>query len=324
MPIRRIFALLTLPAAALAVSVPRAQAATAQDPYQIFSQARDVWAQQQYPQYLTYTVAVTVSERGVVKCKHYHLADDPDTGQIQVNAVSDEEQAAPPTPEGFVLHLQPRRQGHVIMDRVVGKAGEAVDYLGVPLISPTYDFGMSRHSDASGQRNDDALIAQIRQQYKDPMPAVKAQEVANDGELKSIALVTTHTRDYSVTLAGIENLNGRPCYHLLLQPLHDPQRYRLRQLWIDTQSYRTAQLVTEGNFTDSNVPWMISYGQIGGAQYIVSETALQPVGIGRHMYEHASVSFDGIAPAQVPARPQSWFVTKQNVMEEPGQAGNSP
>lgn len=321
---RRLLALLALPALTLAASPGGALAAGTQDAdaYQIFARARDVWALQQYPSYMTYTVAVNVTERGVEKSKHYHLAYDLQHDKIDVNAVSDEEHAAPPTPSGFILHLQPRRQGRVLFDKKVGNPGEAVDYLGVPLISPTYDFGMSRHSNAAG-RNDDALIAQIRGQYHDPMPAAKAQELASGaGPMKSIAIVTSHVRDYTVQLAGVDNIGGRACYHLQLQPLHDPQRLRLRDVWVDEQTYRTMQLVSDGNFTESNVPWLITFGQIDGAQYIASEVALAPVGVGPHRYERASVSFDAIAAAQPPNHPTGWFVTKQNVMQEPDSGGS--
>lgn len=320
---RRIFALVALPALALAASPCGALAAASNppDPYQIFARARDVWATQQYPSYLTYTVAVNVTERGVDKSKHYHLAYDLQHDKIDVNAVSDEEHAAPPTPSGFILHLQPRRQGRVLFDKKVGNPGDAVDYLGVPLISPTYDFGMSRHTNAAG-RNDDALIAQIRGQFHDPMPAAKAQELASGGgPLKSIAIVTSRVRDYAVQLAGVDELGGRACYHLQLQPLHDPQRLRLRDVWVDEQTFRTMQLVSEGNFTESRVPWLVTFGQIDGAQYIASEVALAPVGVGPHRYERASVSFDAIAAAQAPSRPTGWFVTKQNVMQEPDSGG---
>jgi hypothetical protein len=313
---RRSYMALILSAAAIAVAPAISAAQTPADPDQIFARARDVWAQQQYPPYLTYTVTVDVTERGVEKSKHYHLAYDVAQNSIDVNPVSDEEQAAPPTPSGFIIHLQPRRQGRVIFDKKVGNPGEAVDYLGVPLISPTYDFGMSRHATTEG-RNDDALITQIREEFRDPMPAAKAQELASSGPVKAIAAVTSHVHEYRVKLAGVETIATRPCYHLQLQPLGDPNKLRLRDVWVDTQTFRTAQLISDGNFAQKGVPWLITFADDNGAQFIATESALAPVGVGMHRYEHATVSFGTITASTEPTHNSGWFVTKQTLMTEP-------
>ncbi len=290
------------------------------DPYQLFGRARNVWAQQRYPSYLSYTVTVRVSERGVEKSKHYHLAYDAQNAKIFVNPVSDEERAAPPNPNGVVLHLLPRRQGKVLFDKRVGNPGEAVDYLGVPMISPTYSFGMSATS-TEGDRSPDALVQEIRREYADPTPVAKAQELATNGQMKTIAAVTGYHRSYNVTLDGIENLDGRDCYHLSLKPAYASPRLRLRELWVDTQSYQTLKLVTAANFTGSQVPWTITFADMNGALYIAEEDAMQPVGVGDHRYEHASVSFDDITPSNRPPANLNWFVTKENIMAEPDAPG---
>lgn len=304
--------MLHLLAALLVTGVPAAS-----DAYAIFAQARHVWADQHYPDYLTYTVAVDVTERGVEKSKHYHLAYDALSDKIGVNPVSDEELAAPPDPNGVTLHLIPRRNYQPILDKQIGNPGEAVDYLGVPIISPTYSFGMTPENEDPDQVDSATLVQQIRQQFNDPVPQSKvAQSVQNDG-VKTIASVTTFVRHYTITDAGEETVGGIPCYHLLLHPTADPQKYRLREVWVDQSDYQTRQLVSSGNFTGSNVPWLITFANFDGAEVIASETALAPVGVGAHHYEHASVSFEDIAQAQRPSHPLSFFVTKENLMSEP-------
>jgi hypothetical protein len=53
-------------------------------------------------------------------------------------------------------------------------------------------------------------------------------------------------------------------------------------------------------------------------RYIASEVAQAPVGVGDHRYEHASISFENIAPAQRPATFfDRTFMTSENVMTEP-------
>jgi len=291
--------------------------AASADPYQIFARARQVWTAQRYPDYMTYTVAVDVIEKGVEKTRHYHLAFDSVSGKIAVNPVSDEEVATPADPTGINFHLQPKRAFHTLYDKRVGNPGEAVDYLGVPMIAPTYSFGMASPGTDSEPPGSDALVAQIRKEFNDPTPAAKTQAAVTDPHVRTIASVTSYVRRYTITLAGIDSVQGSDCYHLLLQPNRDPQKLRLREVWVDTQTFETRQLVSAGNFTGSRVPWRITFGDLNGEQYITSETALATVGVGDHHYERATISFEAIAEAPRPTRPLSFFVTKEAMLAEP-------
>lgn len=302
----------------LAAALTLVGTAASADPYHIFAQARQVWSQQRYPDYLTYVVAVNVTERGVEKTKHYHLAYDGQTGKIAVNPVSDEEVAAPPNPTGVVIHLQPKRNFATLLDKRVGNPGEAVDYLGVPMIAPTYSFGMTLAPGDADAPQTDPLVAQIRQQFNDPVPVQKTEQAVADPSVRTIAAVTTTVRRYTISLAGIDSLAGSDCYHLMLKPNYDPQRFRLREVWIDTRTYETRQLISAGNFSGTRVSWLITFDDSNGAQYIASETALAPVGVGDHRYEKASVSFQAIEQAPRPTHPSNLFVTKENLMAEPG------
>lgn len=301
------------------MGAPARAASLQDDPYSIFSRARATWSAQHYPQYLSYTIAVNVTEHGVGKSKHYHLAYDSHSEQIDVNPVSDEERAAPPVPSGFIWHLKPKRQFQTLFDKKVGNPGEAVDYLGVPKLSPTYSFGMKANAGGEDGRDDDALVAEIRREFHDPMPAAKNDELAANGKLKAIANVTSRARSYTIRLAGIEVIDGRECYHLILQPNYNSQQLRLREAWIDTQTFQTRRLLNAGNFTGSDVPWLITFANVGTAVYIASEVAQAPVGVGAHRYEHASVSFQGITASSRPTHLVGTFVTTQMLMTEPAE-----
>lgn len=62
--------------------------------------------------------------------------------------------------------------------------------------------------------------------------------------LSSIA-VDQHDQ-YRITLAGVETDNGQPAYHLLLQNVAgDPNQHPLRELFVDTRSFRVRQVVLE-------------------------------------------------------------------------------
>ncbi|MFN2449847.1 MAG: hypothetical protein ABR508_08680 [Candidatus Baltobacteraceae bacterium] len=313
--------------AALAVlawaGMPAAAQAPPPDAYAIFDRARHVWGAQHYPAYLGYTIAVNVTESGVAKTRHYHVTYDAQNDLIDVNPVSDEEQAAPPTPVGFVLHLQPKRQGRVIIDKKVGNPGEAVDYLGVPKLSPTYAFGLNAAAEDEQTPSSSALVAQIRKEFNDPVPDAKARELSSAGGMKTIAVVSTRTRAYTIALSGVQTIDGHDCYHLLLTPAHDPDRLRLRELWVDRETYQTRQLLSAGNFTGSSVPWLVTFEEVNGAMYIASESAQSPIGVGEHHYEKASIAFETIAPTPRPVHQSSFFETNQTIMTEPD-PGNYP
>ncbi|MBV8721996.1 MAG: hypothetical protein JO277_07590, partial [Candidatus Eremiobacteraeota bacterium] len=187
-----------------------------------------------------------------------------------------------------------------LFKRHVGNPEEAVDYLGVPMLAPNYSFGIAPYvpEEATTAQERDALIAAIRNQYNDPMSASKAQQLGASDGLEEIGRVTSRDRDYEIAFEGVEHVDGGDAYHLSLQPKRSPNRFRLRDLWIDVGSGATRKLVTAGNFGDGTVPWEITFGSIGGAQYIVREDALAPVGVGRHLYERAAITFENLAPAQ--------------------------
>lgn len=63
--------------------------------------------------------------------------------------------------------------------------------------------------------------------------------------LQTIATVTANAHVYDVRLAGEERVDGRTCYHLVLQPLIAPDRYPLRELWVDASSFEVVQLTYE-------------------------------------------------------------------------------
>jgi len=309
-----LFALLV----SVGASAPAAAApALLSDPYQIYARTRAAWESQRYPDYLAYTIHVQVDERGVHKSKHYHAVYEQSNGKFYVAAVSDEELAQPPVPTGMTIHLLPKRQNVAVMDKRVGDPGQAVDYLGIPMLSPNYSFGLGVPPPGAAVSDAD-LVAEIRSEYRDPMPVVKAAQTAQDDSLKSIAAITVIARRYTIELAGIESIEGTNCYHLVLHPSREPQRFRLRDLWIDVENYQTRRLLAANNFTNSQVPWLVTFADIGGSRYIESEVAQGPVGVGAHRYEHAQISFEDVKAAQRPSAPfDSSFMTSENILKEP-------
>lgn len=278
-----------------------------------------MWLAQHYPQYVAYTIAVAVDERGVPKTAHYRAIYDATHDKIYMNGVSEEERADPHVPTGTNVTLEPKRNWMTLFKRHVGHPEDAVDYLGVPMLAPNYSFGIAAYvpAVATSQADQAALVEEIRRQFNDPMSAAKAQKLSDAEGLKEIGRVTSTSRDYAIAFDGVDTVDGVAAYHLSLRPTHDPGRLRLRELWVDTQTFGTVRLVTQGNFVNSNVPWAVTFATVNGAQYIESEQALAPVGSGRHLYERVTISFQGVGPAQ-PGR-YLWMPidATKNVLSEP-------
>lgn len=72
--------------------------------------------------------------------------------------------------------------------------------------------------------------------------------------LQTIATVTADSHAYDVALAGQESVGERRCYRLKLRPRRDPERYPLRDLWVDETTYEVVQLAYERPY-DEHDTW---------------------------------------------------------------------
>jgi hypothetical protein len=249
--------------------------------YQIFERARRVLQAQSYPDPLFYRTTVHVSEGSKDEQEHFN-AEAFSRGDVRVEGISDEEQAAPHESSGVNFRLSFSIGWNTGAGGQTGAASEDVhrkeaspDYLGLPLISPSYSFGLT--SEAA----------------ENPM-----QDSVDTAHLHTIATVTAVNQVYNVSLLGTETIGGLYTYHLRLQPTSNPNHHRLRDLWVDVYTYQVVQLKTQGNFTDSpmsNVPWLVTFQSVDGISYIRDETALQPL-IFPHdrTFTAARISFDDI------------------------------
>lgn len=249
--------------------------------YDIFARARHVLQAQLYPDPILYRTTVQVSEGTKVEAEHFR-AQALSHGDVRVEGVSEEEQAAPHESSGvnfkFTLSVgwNTGAGGQTATaDEDAHRKEVSPDYLGVPLISPSYSFGLASE--------------------RTETPSQTAQEVS---KLPTIATVTATSRPYNVSLMGTEIVDGSYTYHLHLEPFSHPDRYRLRELWVDVYTYQPIQLQTQGNFTAapmSDIPWLVTFQNIRGSIYIKNETALEPL-VFRHdrTFETASITFDEI------------------------------
>lgn len=278
------------------------------DPYAIYAAARAYWENARYPAFVSYTVDVRVEEAGVWKTNHYHLTYDADRDVVHVNPVSDEEIAHPHhVPPGPMISLFGTR---------LTKPESRTDYLGVPNLAPNYSFGLATYvpKDAIDPNE---LVKQIRDEFHDP---AKPKPRPSPTGLPEIADVHAVARDYDITLAGVESIDGHADYHLKLRPLRAPKRYRLRDLWIDERTNFTDRLVSDGNFVNGPEPgvmWTVTFAQVGGAPYIHEEIARAPLGFPGATYQQATVSFEDVLQSRQPMDWTGEFLTSEDVLIEP-------
>lgn len=296
-----------------------APAAASPDPYFLFSQARRYWETQTYPRFLNYTVTVEVDYRGERRVEHYASAFNAMNNTIWVDPISDYERAHPATGSGFGFNLRGGLQ-----------PAPDQDFLGVPMLSPTYSFTIGRFEPVAAPRpkTDAEIVAEVRAQFHDPDPRKKktipsatpaSVDPSVDG-LREIAAVVAYRRAYTIVLVGDESVDGHDCFHLHLEPVHVDGRYRLRDLWLDKNTYATVRANTALNFVDgpgTHVPWTIDFGEVGGAQYIRSETSDGPVVYDTHHYPQVRIRFDDVRPRETPVYGRAVPFSAYLILSEP-------
>jgi hypothetical protein len=276
----------------LLATLPLGASPASSDPYEIFARAKNFWLVQRYPGLIRYRVAVDIIEGGKERVEHYDTVYDAVNDRITVDPVSDYEREHPVYPTGVDFNLF----GAIHLNKPL----PAVDFLGVPHLAPNYSFGMAPFVPAPSPTpfNSMALVEEIRREFHDPNPhATPTPAPSPTPPIPEIASVVAFRRDYTIALVGTQTIDGHDCYHLQLQPNHDPGKFRLRQAWIDERSYATWELVEALNFKDgpgTTVPWTIHFANVDGAQYVREEDANESMSTEGEIYTAAAVRFEDV------------------------------
>jgi hypothetical protein len=151
-----------------------------------------------------------------------------------------------------------------------------------PLIEPDASFGLVRRAGEASladgrmpsqlQASLNAAALAVPTAVPAPTPtAVPSSAASSDAVLREVGRVEAVARDYRIALAGTEHLRYGDAYHLTLEPLHDPKRYRLRDLWVATDSFAVERIVLDGLFDGKpydGARWTIDYLPIGDRWYV--------------------------------------------------------
>jgi hypothetical protein len=249
--------------------------------YAIFTRARAAISALQYPRSIDYTISIKGFDGSTPRENHYRANCRPGEDLINVAPISEEEAAAPPpVPKGFSFAFTASicgghcETGVANVALPAGRHAASPDLIGVPLLAPTYMFGLPYN-----ERGTD-------------------QQTSTKSKIPTIAVVSSSTRDYRVTLADTPVLDGSPSYHLLLTPLRRPHENRLRELWIGAADYLPRKAVIAGNFTIAplvDVPWTVRFAMANGVPFISSETSDATLYLAnREIVRNATISFENI------------------------------
>ena len=247
--IARLFAAL----AAIVLCATPVFAQEAPDADLIFAHARTLFRFYTYPPELTFAFRqqFTIKDHAYTKTYDGTLAGGID---LKLKAFSREEIANPFLPKGFGFKLNGISVG--AHDR-----GDPEPFLGL-LIAPNESYGL-------------APIA-----LKNPAMAALPAQTEGPSSLREIGRVRSVVKDYDVHYVAIETIAAHQVYHLTLAPLHDVDRLRLRDLWVDTSRYTVVKASVLGAVPGgpaSTIPWTVTFAQYDGGWYIESERAEAPI-----------------------------------------------
>jgi hypothetical protein len=245
--------------------------------YALFLRARSAVTAVVYPRRLNYTISVSGVEADKPRTNHYAASCNPSTGAIRVLPISTEELSSPPPhPHDFDFRkIVFQGPNGPILSIPIGPKPDPDLLGGVPILEPTYSFGLTYRQFARSQQTDDTVEA-----------------------LPVIAIVSTNVRDYDVSLVDTPEIDGVATYHLRLVPRRKPKDLRLRELWVGTNDFLPRQALISGNFTVAplvDVPWLISFNVVDGVPYIAKESAEQTLYLAhRHVVSDATIAFDDV------------------------------
>lgn len=246
---------------------------TGPNPYAIWLRARSAITSVSYPDRISYTIAITGLDGSTPRVDHYRASCDAGKGTIRVLPISEEQLARPASdPRGMNVRLSAGLYGAAVVIPV-GRPEPQADLMGVPLLTPTYAFGL---------------------RYR-PLPDI-APDTAS--KLRVIATVSTQTADYRVALLDEPTIDGTQTYHLRLVPQRRPKDNRLRELWVGSTDYLPRRALISGNFTVRplvDVPWTIDFSVTDGVPYVVRERADATLYLEhRRIVNDAVIAFDDI------------------------------
>ncbi len=269
-------------AAAFTPDAPAAEASTAGalTPDAIFSRAKAAWRSRVDAPFVTYGLRERYTWRNRVHDNwwqgYFRSADDALVLR-RVVVAADEAARLRGTAIGIDYHIH---NGSARVDSLETNADADAFPILDPLVDPTASFGLTRG--AAQHVSLEAPRAFGASPSPSPTPRTFSQRLsllagpspvpgASDPPLRELAHIEAVARDYRIALVGTERVRDVDAYHLSLVPIREPNRNRLRDLWVGTGDYATVKLATAGLFNGrpyDEALWTVTYVQMDGRPYV--------------------------------------------------------
>lgn len=239
---------------------------------QIYDKTRMLLRAMHYEPFVTYTVTVTSNTNfGRFEETYQSYVSTVDDNVITSNAPL-RSTNRPESPYGFNI---------TIFGAVINHREQVEEPFGLPFISPLYTFGL----------RDPRQVSLFGQQ---PLP--------DSGGPPVIGRITTVGRDYKATLLGVEPMGAghadHYAYHLRLEPLEDPGRYRLRDLWVETKTMLVCRLRSEGVFATgpaTSATWYADFHLVDGHYVMTREWSDASFTVGGSLFGFGATRYDGVS-----------------------------
>ena len=241
----------------------------------IFARAKSAWRTRVEAPYVTFNLRERYTWRNRLHDEWWQAAyRDHDRAlvlrRVTVAAAEDERL------KGAAISLRMRlHSGDLKADSFDTNASADAFPLLDPLIEPNASFGLLRQEPKAELELANALVSPASARPDASAPAQALQPApspqASQSALRELARVEAVARDYSIALAGEERIQSVDAYHLTLRPLRDPLTYRLRDLWVDANTYRTLQVGVQGLFEGKpydEARWLVTYVEFAGRSYV--------------------------------------------------------
>jgi hypothetical protein len=238
----------------------------------IFDRSRDVLRSVRYPTFISFIVHARSNTGGKPFLESFRSIVRSRDDIVLTHKTAIESTSKPDNPNGTNIAIF----GLTFPTHTKGYQEEP---FGVPQISPLYSFGLRPIGES--------------------LPLMPTPE-PEPTDLRSLGRVEATEQDYDVTLVGIEKYRVRWVYHLKLVPRQNPDEYRLREMWVDTQTFVPWKLISEGIFPNgpaSGVPWTVTYTIAHSYWLMAEETTSSTLRIGGLAQGTSSRSYDGLTYA---------------------------
>ncbi|HTA38107.1 MAG TPA: hypothetical protein VK760_03470 [Candidatus Acidoferrales bacterium] len=126
-----------------------------------------------------------------------------------------------------------------------------------------------------------------------PQPAANA-DLPN---MKVIASVVAYRPDYAIDMVGVESIAGHPSYHLRLRPYGDAVKHKLRDLWVDEQTFDLWKARYYGQCGPCSAPNTITvtFQPAAGAWIVIDESFISRCSLERTDNCRFDLSTDDVA-----------------------------